>query len=178
MNLIVRGDEGLMPLVGDLTQQRLVLAHSRLNRRYQMPRFQIFHATGGFGCQANSLGSAVYGIHIADGESARWNRNDFIGIADDELVSKALEDTTPVENIDLDKRTYFLVAKDGSVETGDTPELARRRLGRITNAKVKVAYHAHPESQVNGFGLISYPKGAEPVEVKIKSRGGIWIDAN
>ena len=85
MNLITSGTEGLRSLEGDLKNKRLVLAHNRLNRRYQMPRFQIFHATGGFGCQENSLGSAVFGIHIADGESARWNRNDFIGIADDDL---------------------------------------------------------------------------------------------
>lgn len=178
MNLITSGTEGLRPLVGDLKNQRLVLAHNRLNRRYQMPRFQIFQATGGFGCQENSLGSAVFGIHIADGESARWNRNDFIGIADDDLVIRALEDTTPVENIDLDKRVYFLIAKDGSMETGDTIEQARQRLRRITSAAVRVAYHAHPESVVTNFGFLSWPKGAEPVEVKIKSRGGIWIDGN
>ena len=178
MNLIVSGDKGLRPLVGDLTKQVLVLSHTKLMRRYQMPRFQIFHATGGFGCQENSLGSAVFGIHIADGESCRWNRNDFIGIATDELVTQAMEDTTPVENIDLRQRTYFLVAKDGTIETGDTIEQARQRLRRITRSAVRVAYHAHPESQLTDFGYISYPKGAEPVEVKIKSRGGIWIDAN
>ena len=178
MDLIVRGNEGLRPLVGDLTQQRLVLAHTRLNRRYQMPRFQIFQATGGFGCQEGSLGSAVFGIHIADGESARWNRNDFIGIATDELVNQALEDNTPVDNLDTSERTYLIVAKDGSTATGDTLQEARLRLKRITKSSVRVAYHAHPESSIDNFGFLTYPAGAEPSEVKIKSRGGIWIDAN
>jgi len=73
---------------------------------------------------------------------------------------------------------YFLIAKDGSTETGDTIEQARQRLRRITSAAVRVAYHAHPESVVTNFGFLSWPKGAEPVEVKIKSRGGIWIDGN
>lgn len=178
MNLITSGDEGLRPLVGDLSQQRLVLAHTRLNRRYQSPRFQIFHATGGFGCQQGSLGSAVYGIHIADGESARWNRNDFIGIASDELVTRALEDLSPVEEIDTSERIYLVVAKDGSSVTGDTLEQARHRLKRITKSSVRVAYHAHPESSIDNFGFLTYPAGAPPSEVKIKSRGGIWIDAN
>ena len=178
MNLITSGDEGLRPLVGDLSKQRLVLAHTRLNRRYQSPRFQIFQATGGFGCQQGSLGSAVYGIHIADGESARWNRNDFIGIATDELVTKALEDLSPVEEIDTSERIYLVVAKDGSSATGDTLQSARLRLKRITKSSVRVAYHAHPDSSIDNFGFLTYPAGAVPSEVKIKSRGGIWIDAN
>lgn len=178
MNLITSGNEGLRPLVGNLEKQRLVLAHTRLHRRYQLPRFQIFQATGGFGCQENSLGSAVFGIHLADGESARWNRNDFIGIASDELVNMALEDTTPVENLDIGARTYLVVAKDGSTATGDTIESARQRLKRITKSSVRVAYHAHPDSSIDNFGFLTYPAGATPSEVKIKSRGGIWIDAN
>lgn len=178
MNLITSGDEGLRPLVGDLAKQRLVLSHTRLNRRYQSPRFQIFQATGGFGCQEGSLGSAVYGIHIADGESARWNRNDFIGIASDELVTKALEDLSPVEDIDTSERIYLVVAKDGSSATGDTLQAARLRLKRITKSSVRVAYHAHPESSIDNFGFLTYPAGAVPSEVKIKSRGGIWIDAS
>jgi len=178
LNLIASGHQGLRPLVGDLTHQKLVLRYDKLNRRFQMPRFQIFHATGGFGCKEGSLSDIVYGIHIADGESAQWDRDDFIGIASDELVNRALEDTAPVENIDLNQRVYFLVARDGSVETGDTIEQARRRLGRITSADVALAYHAHPQSVITELGYISWPKGAEPVEVKIRSRGGIWIDAN
>ena len=178
MNCIVAGDEGLRPLVGFLKNHRLVLRHTALNRRYQSPRFQIFHATGGLGCLESGLTDVVYGIHIADGESAHWDRNDFIGIATDDLVNQALEDTKPVENIDLNKRVYFMVAKDGSVETGETVNQARQRLGRITSSAVAITYHAHPESIITELGFISWPKGAEPVEVKIKSRGGIWIDAN
>ena len=178
MQLIKSGDEGLRPLVGNLKHQRLVLKHTALNRRYQSPRFQIFHATGGFGCQENSYGSTIYGIQIADGESAAFDRNQFVGIASDELVNRALEDTTPVENIDLTKRVYFVVAKDGTVETGDTINQAIIRIQRITSAGVAIAYHAHPESVIRDLGYISWPKGAEPVEVRIKKRGGLWIDAN
>lgn len=178
MNLIVNGDEGLAPLVGNLEGKLLVIAHQRLNRRYQCPRFQIFKAIGGFGCQEGSLGSAVFGIHVADNEDNRWERHDFIGIASDELAQRAMLDNTPVININLEERIYFLVAKDGSMETGETVDQAMRRLKRITNSAVAQAFHAHPESTVTPFGLMSYPQGAPPVTVKIKKRGGFWIDAN
>lgn len=177
MNLIKRGDEGLMPLVGDLTGHTLVLSHERLNRRYQMPRFQIFKATGGFGCKEGSLGRAVYGIHIADNEDARWNRNDFIGIATQELAARAMEDVRPVPPLNLDERGYFLWADDGSSVMGDTVSEAMQRLRRITSAKVRQAFLTHPESHVNEFGYLVYPQGTEPTEVKIKKKGGSWIDA-
>lgn len=178
MNLIASGHQGLRPLVGDLTHQKLVLRYDKLNRRFQMPRFQIFHATGGMGCQENAPAPMIYGLHIADGESARWDRQDFIGIASDELVMQALEDTTPVQAIDLDDRVYFVMAKDGNWTKGKTLEVARQRLQRITPAPVRTAFHAHPDSEPNEFGWLSYPAGAEPVEVRIKKRGGIWTDGN
>ena len=177
MNLITKVDEGLRPLVGDLTGQVLVLAHNRLNRRYQMPRFQIFKATGGFGCQEGSLGRAVFGFHVADNEDARWDRNDFIGIATHELIERALEDTTPVLDINLDEREYIVIAHDGSTAKGDTPDQVMSRLRRITSSRVKQAYLAHPESRITDFGFVMHPKGAPPSEVKLKKRGGNWIDA-
>ena len=177
MNLINRGDEGLTPLVGDLTGQFLVLSHERLNRRYQMPRFQIFKATGGFGCKEGSLGRAVFGIHPADGEDARWSRSDFIGIASTQLVARAMQDMAPVPDIDLNERAYFLWAEDGSSAVGDTPDQAMQRLRRITSARLMQAFLTHPESHTNDFGFLVYPKGTEPTEVKLKKKGGTWIDA-
>lgn len=171
MKLILAGDEGLLPLVSNLVGSMVVVRHTTLNRRFQMPRFQIVKVTEG-------IKTHVKGIHVADCERGEWSVSDLIGIATATLVERAMEDNTPVHGINLNDRIYFLVANDGSVETGDTVQQARLRLGRITNSKVKVCYHAHPDSYVNGFGLINYPSGAEPVKVKIKTRGGIWIDAN
>lgn len=175
MNLIKQGDEGLRPLVGDLDGQTLVLAHTRLHRRYQLPRFQLFNATGGFGCKENSLGRAVFGQHPADGEDARWNRNDFIGIATAELVARAMADHTAVEPINLAERCFLLVSADGNYVMGDTPTQAMERLRRITKAKVTNAFIAHPETQIDEIGLMTWPTGAAPAEVKLKKKGGAWI---
>lgn len=175
MNLIVSGDEGLRPLVGDLTNQVLVLPHTKLNRRYQLPRFQLVKATGGFGCDPKALGSMVFGQFVADGEDAAYRRSDFIGIADAGLIGRAMGDPTPVKELDVNARTYLLITRNGTYESGDTVDQAMRRLRRLTRSAVQYAYHVHPESRINDFGFISYPDGIPPVEVKIKKQGKEWI---
>lgn len=176
MNLIVKDDEGVTPLVNNILGKMLVVDHTKLNRRYQMPRFQIFKALGGFGCQANSLGTKVFGEYIADSQSAQLYRYDFIGMASDELIKRAMADTTPVKALDPKERCFFVLAKDGSFETGDTAHQAMQRLHRITNSKLMTAFYAHPEAYINPYGFITYPEGTVATEVKIKKRGGIWID--
>lgn len=177
MQLITAADEGVRPLVGDLKDKVLVLAHTKLNRRYQMPRFQLFKATGGFGCSEGTIGSAVFGMFLADNEDARWDRRDFIGIATEDLIARALADTTPVKAIDLNERDYLVLSKDQHYARGSTPHEAMTRLRRLTRSALAVAYHAHPETVINDFGYLSYPEGAAPVEVKIKRQGARWIDA-
>lgn len=178
MELITSRTEGLAPLAGDLTGQVLVIRHTVLNRRYQMPRFQLFKATGGFGCKESSLGRAVFGMYLADSTDDRRNRGDFIGIATSELIHQAMQDTTPVPSINPHERVYFLFTKDGHCQTGDTVNQAMQRLRLITRSPVTVAYRAHPESSVNDLGYLSYPEGTTAAEVKIKRRGGTWIDAS
>lgn len=172
MHLITCTDERLRPLVGDLKGQVLVLDWAYLKRRYQMPRFQLIQATGGFGCSEESPGK-IFGRSICDGEEGTYRRNQFIGIATEELIMAGMADTTPVQNIDLNLREYLLIARDGSTERGHTIEQARQRLGRITSAAITGAYEVHPESYVNDLGYISYPDGAPPVEVKIR-KGKVW----
>lgn len=178
MNLITGKDEGLRPLVGDLAGQYLVLSHLKLNRRYQMPRFQIFKATGGFGCKDGSLGSKVFGVFVADNEDGQYRRSDFIGVATKELIQQALADTTPVPSINPHERIYLLFTNDGYYEKGDTVNEAMQRLRRVTKAQVRQAFHCHPESTVNEFGFLSYPSGTTLTEVKIKKQGANWIDAS
>jgi hypothetical protein len=176
MNLITSTDDGMSRVAGDLTNQVLVISHIKLNRRYQIPRFQLFKATGGFGCKEGSLGSAVFGYHLADSEQARWDRSDFIGIADKDLVTRAMADTTPVQAININDRVFMVIAKDGSQAKGETPTEAMTRLRRITRSALLAAYSAHPESTINELGYMSYPSGAAPTEVKIKKQGVNWID--
>lgn len=175
MNLITSGSEGLRPLADDITGKVVVVSHTKLLRRYQMPRFQLIQATGGFGCKVGNLGSKVFGRFVCDGEDASYRRSDFIGMADDDLIRRAMEDTTPVGHIDKDARVYMLIARSGHYETGDTVDQAMKRLRRLTRSAVSVAYHLHPESHVNDMGYISYPEGITPVEVRIKKQGKEWI---
>lgn len=175
MNLITADDKGLLPLVGDITGRVIVLKHSRLHRRYQLPRFQLFKATGGFGCEPDKLGTSVFGLFLADEEDASFRRSDFIGVASPDLIAKAMSDTTPVKDIDLDEKVYLLIAKDGSHEVGETLDQARDRLKMVTKSPVKDAYRIHPETIITPFGLMSYPKGAEPTVVRIK-KGVTWTD--
>lgn len=172
MNLIDETAQGLLPLQGDLTDQVLVLKWHLLQRRFQLPRFQLIKAKGGFGCQEGSPGK-VYGVCIADSANLWGRRDDFIGIATTDLINQAMADPSAVDNIDLSLREYLLVAKDGSSERGDTIEQARQRLKLITSAAVIQAYQVHPESRLNEFGFITYPEGASPTEVKIK-KGKTW----
>lgn len=58
----------------------LVLSSSALKERYWSQENQLWLATGGFGCNPNSSGRAVYATCLSDGEKTRWNRQDFIGI--------------------------------------------------------------------------------------------------
>lgn len=172
MQLIESTDERLRPLVGNVKGRVLVLDWRQLKRRFQMPRFQLIKATGGFGCEEGSTGK-VFGTSICDGEDGAYRRNHFIGMATDPLIQAAMADTTPVAGIDLSLREYLLIARDGSTERGQTIEQARQRLRLISSAAITGAYEVHPESYMTDFGFISYPDGAPPVEVKIK-RGKVW----
>lgn len=172
MNLVEPGHGGLLPLVGNISGKVVVLDWKVLNGRFQLPRFQLIKANGGFGCNEDSQGK-IFGVCIADSEDVELRRKHLIGIATDELISEAMADTRPVEQIDLELREYMLVAKDGSNARGQTIEQARQRLKRYTDAAVVVAYELHPESVLNEFGYISYPQGAPPVEMKIK-KGKEW----
>jgi hypothetical protein len=173
MDLITSEAEGLRPLDGDLTSQVLVIKHTLLGGRYQQPRFQLFKARGGFGCNPSSLGRAVFGTHIASGDDGRYQRNAFVGIASRSLIDAALADARPVPDIDINEREYMLVAKDGCRGRGKTVEIARQRLERQTNSPVMMSLRLHPESIVLEYGFISYPDGAAPEEIRIK-KGKEW----
>lgn len=177
MNLIDYNHEGLVHIVSqDLKGKFVVVNWRRLDRRFQQPRFQIFKPTGGTGCLTFMGGGKVFGRHVFDGEDGEFRRADFLGIATEALVAQAMADTTPTKQIDLTLREYMLRARDGSEERGKTIEDARRRLSYITNSAVMEAWELHPDSYINPFGLIVYPDGAPPTQVKVK-KGKEWTAA-
>ena len=73
----------------DMTGQELegtvlVMSPFTLKESYWAPENQLWLATGGFGCTPTASGRVVYATCLGDGEQARWNRSDFIGILREE----------------------------------------------------------------------------------------------
>lgn len=58
-------------LNAELTGKVLVLKPQYLGKDYQDPKWRVFKAEGGFGCNAYTMGNAVIGQFMADGEHAR-----------------------------------------------------------------------------------------------------------
>lgn len=68
-------------LIGqELEGKVLVMSPFTLKESYWQQKNQLWLATGGFGCSLSAAGRAVYATCLGDGEKARWNREDFIGI--------------------------------------------------------------------------------------------------
>lgn len=71
---------------GEYAQKVLVLRPDVLKDEFKSPENQLFFAQSGFGCAANSGGRAVFGRFLIDGETARFNRGDFMGVIKDECL--------------------------------------------------------------------------------------------
>lgn len=46
----------------------------------------IRYACDGFGCRPHAIGRSIRAICLGDGETAKWNRSDFVGILKDEYL--------------------------------------------------------------------------------------------
>lgn len=63
----------------DYTGRILVLNPSVLKDECKTPQDQLFYATHGNGCHPDSLGTKVFGFHVADGEEGYYRRTEFVG---------------------------------------------------------------------------------------------------
>ena len=70
--------------VQDYEGKVLVLGPDTLRESCWSPRDQLWVAEGGFGCSPTATGRAVYATCLGDGEQARWNREDFTGVLDEQ----------------------------------------------------------------------------------------------
>ena len=70
----------------DYTGKVLVLSPEALQEQYWGQDYQLLYARSGFGCAPHSSGRAVFATCLSDGETARWNREDFIGVLDDKFL--------------------------------------------------------------------------------------------
>ena len=70
----------------DYTGKVLVLSPEALQEQYWGQDYQLLYARSGFGCAPHSSGRAVFATCLSDGETARWNREDFIVVLDDKFL--------------------------------------------------------------------------------------------
>lgn len=64
----------------------LILRANWLNENHKSPENQLFLADSGFGCDPAASGRAVFGQFLIDGEKARLERSDFVGVLDDQYL--------------------------------------------------------------------------------------------
>ena len=84
----------------DYTAKVLVLSPDTLKESCWSQADQLWYARSGFGCEPHSSGRAVFATCLSDGETARWNREDFIGVLDEKYLpdwarEKLMELTAP-----------------------------------------------------------------------------------
>ena len=93
--------------LGDITDKVIVLSPKCLKEEYWSPENQLWLATGGFGCEPDKIGRAVFATCLFDGEETRWNRQNVIGVIKDELMpewaqerlKELKQENEPVEEI-------------------------------------------------------------------------------
>lgn len=71
---------------GDYEDKIIVFKPSTLKDQYKTREFQLFYATGGFGCDPSKMGQQVNGYFLKDGEFTHFRRQDFIGILKEEFI--------------------------------------------------------------------------------------------
>lgn len=64
----------------------VILRPTSLAAEYRTADCQLGYALGGFGCEANARGRAVYFEELFSGEHCRWNTEDVLGLADIEKL--------------------------------------------------------------------------------------------
>ena len=70
----------------DMEGKVIVLNHMSMKEEYWKPEYQLCLATGGFGCRPPASGRAVYATCLYDGDKARWNRENVLGVLKDEYL--------------------------------------------------------------------------------------------
>ena len=68
----------------DYTGKVLILRPDRLKESCLSAQNQLWYGHCGFGCSPTSSGRAVFATCLGDGEEARLNRSDFIGVLDEQ----------------------------------------------------------------------------------------------
>ena len=70
----------------DYTDKVLILRPGALKEECWSPRNQLWYGETGFGCSPTARGRAVFATCLGDGEKARWDRADFVGVLDEQYL--------------------------------------------------------------------------------------------
>lgn len=80
------GAEHCAPGHLDYTGKVLILRPNVLKEECWSPKNQLWYGETGFGCSPTASGRAVYATCLGDGEKARWDRADFLGVMDEQYL--------------------------------------------------------------------------------------------
>ena len=80
------GAEHCRPGHLDYTDKVLILRPNVLKEECWSPQNQLWYAETGFGCSPTAMGQAVFAVCLGDGEKARWERADFLGVMDEKYL--------------------------------------------------------------------------------------------
>ena len=72
----------------DYTGKVLVLSPDTLKESFWSQENQLWYAHDGFGCSPHAIGRSVRCTCLGDGEMTRWNRDEFIGVLDEQFLPK------------------------------------------------------------------------------------------
>ena len=70
----------------NVTDRVLVMKPETLKESCWSQENQLWLAVGGFGCDPKAGGRAIYATCLSDGERTRWNREDFLGVLDEQYM--------------------------------------------------------------------------------------------
>jgi hypothetical protein len=128
-NFRLLGNEDVLPESGlnaDFEGKTLVLAASVLGENYRHGEFQLWGGAGGFGCNPEAMGTAVFVKCLHDGEDARFRRGDFLGVVKPEVIQE-YEAWTLTQKTDEEKEAELIEAIQK--EAKRYPMLSLRTLG-------------------------------------------------
>ena len=80
------GAEHCSPGHLDYKGKVLVIRPNVLKEEYWSAQNQLWYGESGFGCSPIASGRAVFATCLGDGEKARWERSDFLGVLDEQYL--------------------------------------------------------------------------------------------
>ena len=75
-----------------LHRKGLVLSPDTLRESCWTQENQLWYAHDGFGCSPHAIGRSIRCTCLGDGEHTRWNRLDFIGVLQENLLPEWAEE--------------------------------------------------------------------------------------